>query len=391
MADYKLIWNRKNRLGVDDKALVQIEVYLRGRRRYFTTNVRVVEADWNIKKQEVRKDHQSNIRIRQQVADLREFEDNFRKTHGRTFALADFDIMTSANVEEAIPIQTFSAYMKAEIEADKPGVVYTTYQRRIRVLSRLNLHNGRPVAFGDLTYAFINRFDQVKRGRFKLDDNTVEAEHKILKRYISRAVKYGLLVHNPYDQFKIKGKAVNKIILTDEEIKRIEALSFEGKQVHLVVYRDAFLLAYYTMLRISDLTTLTPNHVSEIAEGLLIEKVQQKTKQLVRVRMGKIHSGKGQDLLKKYWPANNRKPFIDRSHQHLNRRLKEVLKLAKITKTDVGFHTARHSGITDLIRRRVPLAVVQSLAGHADIRMTMQYVHLAGVDIEQALSDVINW
>ena len=75
----------------------------------------------------------------------------------------------------------------------------------------------------------------------------------------------------------------------------------------------------------------------------------------------------------------------------MNRRLKEVLELADITKTDVGFHTARHSSITDLIRRRVPLAVVQSLAGHADIKMTMKYVHLAGVDIEQALSDVANW
>jgi len=392
MVTYRLVFNRKKKLAEDGKALVQIEVYQKyGARRLFTTDVRITPGQWNAKSREVKNNAPANQRISQRLTELRSFETYFPATHGRAFALADFDLMASANVDEATPTQTFSAYMKAEIEANKPGVQTVTYQRWVRVWNRLNQYQGGPVAFGDLTYAFINRFDQAKRGRFKLDDNTVEAEHKILKRYISGAVKCGLLARNPYDQFKIKGKAVNKVILTDEEVKRIEALTFEGEQAHLTVYRDAFLLAYYTMLRISDLTTLTPNHVSELAEGLLIEKVQQKTQQLVRIRLGKIHSGKGQDLLRKYWPASNGKPFVDRSHQHMNRRLKEVLQLADITKTDVGFHTARHSGITDLIRRRVPLPVVQSLAGHADIKMTMKYIHLAGVDIEQALSDVINW
>ena len=389
MASYKLVWNRKKKLGADNKALVQIEVYLRGRHRYFTTGVRVVKDDWLAKKQEVRKDDQANKRMRKQITDMREFEDNFLRTHGRFFALADFDLMASANGEEAKPTETFSAYMKAEIEADRPGVHPDTSQRRIKVLNRFNLHHGGLVAFGDLTYPFIRGFDQAMRGRF--GDNTIEAEHKILKRYISRAVKYRLLDHNPYDGFPIKGRRVDKVILDDTEIKRLEVLTFEGKDAQLTIYRDGFLLAYYTMLRISDLTTLTPEHISHLPDGLLIVKEQQKTKQVVRVGLGTIHGGKGQDLLRKYWPANAGKPFIDRSHQHLNRRLKDVLKLANITKAKVGFHTARHSGITDLIRRGVPLAMVSQLAGHADIKMTMKYVHLAGVDIEQALNEVTAW
>lgn len=391
MANYKLIFNRKKKLGSDGKALIQIEVYQKNcPRRYFSTDVRITPREWNSKSGEVKYNAQANQRIAQRLSELKSFENYFPATHGRAFSLADFDLMVSATTVAA-PIQSFSAYMRAEIDADKPGVAHVTFQRRERVLNRLNLHHGGPVVFSDLTYAFINRFDQAKRGRFKLDDNTVEAEHKILKRYISRAVKCGLLDRNPYDQFKIKGRVVDKAILTDEEIKRIESLSFEGEQAQLNIYRDAFLLAYYTMLRVSDLLTLTTNHVSKTVEGLLIEKVQCKTKQLVRIPLGSLHAGKGQDILRLYWPLVEGKKYINRSAQHINRRLKEVLVLAGITKSNIGFHSARHSGITCLVRRGVPLAVVQRLAGHADIKMTMTYVHLSGADVEAALGNVIKW
>ncbi|MBO0935079.1 site-specific integrase [Fibrella sp. HMF5335] len=392
MVTYKLVFNRKKKLGEDGKALVQIEVYKKnGLRRHFTTGVRITPGQWNAKSREVRNDALANQRITQRLTELRNFETYFPATHGRAFALSDFDLMASANVDEAAPTQTFSAYMKAEIEADKPGVAAVTYQRRMRVWNRLNLHHGGLVAFGDLTFAFINRFDQAKRGRFKLDDNTVEAEHKILKRYISRAVKCGLLPQNPYDQFKIRGKVVDKVILTDEEIKRIEALILEGEQAQLAIYRDAFLLAYYTMLRVSDLLTLTPRHISETANGLLIDKVQVKTKQRVQIPTWRLHEGKAQHLLRSYWPSTEGGRFMKRSAQNLNKRLKEVLALARINKTRIGFHTARHSGITDLCRRGVMPTIVMRLAGHANIKMTMHYVHLSGVDVEQALSNVTSW
>ncbi|XWW46662.1 site-specific integrase [Fibrella sp. USSR17] len=391
MVSYKLVYNRKGKLDEADAALVQIEAYQQGKRRYFTTQVRLIPSQWNPKKREVRNNAQANQRIRKRLEELQNFELMFPTTHGRVFTLDDFDLMLVPEVAVQ-PVQTlFSEYMRNEIEADKPSVASTTYQRRNRVLNRLILHHGGPVAFAELTFAFINKFDQAKRGLFKLDDNTVEAEHKILKRYVSRAVKSGFVERNPYDQFKIKGKAVDKVILTDEEIKRIEMLTLDDEYAQLVICRDAFLLAYYTMLRVSDLITLTTKHVNETADGLLIEKIQCKTKQRVRIPMGTLHNGKGQILLRKYRPRLDGKRYINRSAQHLNRQLKEVLRLAGITKTNIGFHCARHSGITCLVRRGVPLAVIRQLAGHADIKMTMTYVHLAGVDIEQALGRVANW
>lgn len=58
--------------------------------------------------------------------------------------------------------------------------------------------------------------------------------------------------------------------------------------------------------------------------------------------------------------------------QHQFKRL-----LADAGMRSVGVHTLRHTALTRMIEQGVPLAVVKEIAGHADIRTTMRYLHLA--------------
>ena len=58
--------------------------------------------------------------------------------------------------------------------------------------------------------------------------------------------------------------------------------------------------------------------------------------------------------------------------------------LARITDR-ASFHSLRHSFCTWLIQARVPLPTVQRLAGHADIKTTMSYVHVARQDLHDAV------
>ena len=48
-------------------------------------------------------------------------------------------------------------------------------------------------------------------------------------------------------------------------------------------------------------------------------------------------------------------------------------------------HTCRHTFITNLVQRGVPVAMVQKLAGHKTIGMTMRYTHLGPQDLESAI------
>ena len=48
-------------------------------------------------------------------------------------------------------------------------------------------------------------------------------------------------------------------------------------------------------------------------------------------------------------------------------------------------HACRHTFISNLVQEGVPIAMVQRLAGHRTIQMTMRYTHLAPKDLESAI------
>lgn len=72
---------------------------------------------------------------------------------------------------------------------------------------------------------------------------------------------------------------------------------------------------------------------------------------------------------------------------YVSKRFKHFVRLAKLPER-ISFHSLRHSFCTWLIQDGVPVPVVQKLAGHADIKTTMGYVHVAGRDLAAAVETV---
>lgn len=70
----------------------------------------------------------------------------------------------------------------------------------------------------------------------------------------------------------------------------------------------------------------------------------------------------------------------------VKRAFKKDIKESKLK--SIRFHDLRHSGITRLVKKNVPLPVVQAVAGHSNIKTTMRYVHVLSKDIED-LSDLV--
>lgn len=53
---------------------------------------------------------------------------------------------------------------------------------------------------------------------------------------------------------------------------------------------------------------------------------------------------------------------------------------------DVTAHTLRHTCASRLVQRGVSIYKVQKFLGHADIRMTERYAHLAPSDLDEAVT-----
>lgn len=60
----------------------------------------------------------------------------------------------------------------------------------------------------------------------------------------------------------------------------------------------------------------------------------------------------------------------------LHDRVKAMAEKAGISR-NIKLHTLRHTGITQMLERNIPIEVVRAIAGHEDIESTMIYTHLS--------------
>lgn len=73
--------------------------------------------------------------------------------------------------------------------------------------------------------------------------------------------------------------------------------------------------------------------------------------------------------------------FCDAKGEHLSdseckRPLYNACRLAGLGR-QIGWHVLRHTFASHLAMRNAPVKSIQELMGHADIRQTMRYMHLA--------------
>ncbi len=393
---YRILYNRAKRMDQNGLAAVIVEAYQQGNRRYFSTGFKLKPADWDIKKKEVKGNPTYNRLIRTRLDELEAFEMRFPLQYQRPFSLEDFNLLPERQSARATPAQlTFTDFMRQQIERERPKLHRSTYSRYILVVKMLiDYNNGASVPFEALTYNFIEGYDYHLRTVHKYKQNTIFKQHQVINKYL---VKAGLMGstdnrHNPYHEFDTKKEPTERVVFYPSEIKRIEELVFNQANQHLAFYRDVFLLAYYTLLRISDITAIRQRHLIDEDGKLELEMAAQKTGKINRLPLYKLHQtasggSKPEQILRQYSRTDG-KPLFNRSHPRINEYVKDVFRLAGIAKS-ATFHTARHSGITFLVTV-LPLPFVQQLAQHSDIKTTMIYVHISKRMIGDAL-DAVKW
>ncbi|WP_153720902.1 tyrosine-type recombinase/integrase [Sporosarcina cascadiensis] len=166
-------------------------------------------------------------------------------------------------------------------------------------------------------------------------------------------------------------------IPSEEEVRKLLQASKQlGANYHLI-----FSLLYYTGSR------LTPIRILEKAHVHLDEKVIY----LPKVKGGKdlylpLHDQLKEIIISYYTehlPANSH--YIFPSSRYTNQPLSpsdirsKLRKAAELANLHIPItpHTLRHCTATHLTLRNVPQITIASILGHADLRSTMRYQHLA--------------
>lgn len=369
-AQYRYVHNRRNKLNADGKGLVQLEVYYNRLRRYISTGIYLMPSQWDDEKQKVKKHPeqvQKNLILEQIISPIREWEIKLI-AGGQSFSWQQFDHLINGNQADS-----FIEFMEMELAArnDIAVVSHYAHHNTISVLKQY----GKIQNFSSITYDSILAFDYWLRNS-GYHQNTIFKFHKHIRHYLNRAIKKNLFDANLNPYVNIKIKQVNSVreALEPEEVTRLELLEIDPELLTLIQLRDMFLFSCFTGIRFADMQALTKDNVIDSADGLRVRFIMDKVQRPIELPVDLLFNGKpGIILRSQITPLRNR-IFRPVTNQVMNRHLKDLATLAKITKV-LTFHMSRHTFGSQLARIFADPYLIKDLMGHTDIRTSMVYIH----------------
>ena len=235
-------------------------------------------------------------------------------------------------------------------------------------------------------------------GTKKLEDVTTEELREFLLKYLKYERKLGDRSINYYNSvirfiYEVTlDKVLNKRQLPMRKRKKTiykvltkEELSTFFNCVDNFKFKTIFMLAYGSGLRIGEIVNLR------------VEDIDGKNMRIY-VREGKgnkerytILSKQSLEMLRIYWSKyrqNKRRGRIFLSETGkaitvgvIREHFRKYRRKAKINEK-ATLHTLRHNFATNLIENGATLIQVKELMGHSNIRSTMEYVHVANIDLD---------
>lgn len=242
------------------------------------------------------------------------------------------------------------------------------------------------ISLKEINHMFITDFEVYLLTTGRCSQNTTAKFMQFFKRIIIIAKNNGMIVGDPFSNYKIRIKKVDRGYLTEEEITKIMKKKFASQRLEHV--RDIFIFSCFCGLAYIDVKNLTQENIRTSFDGnLWIMTKRQKTDTDVNVPLLKIP----QMILEKYkgkLPNGLLLPIM--SNQKLNSYLKEIGDLCGINK-NLTFHLARHTfATTTTLAKGVPIETVSKMLGHTNIETTQIYARITNSKISrdmQGLSD----
>lgn len=295
------------------------------------------------------------------------------------------------NEDCATLIEMFNKHnedVKALVGISKSQATYQKYEVTKRHLSEFLQYKYKlkDIAVREITPMFITDFEVYLMTACKCSTNTTAKFMQFFKRIIIIARDNGYMKSDPFSNYKIRIKQVDRGYLTEAEIAIISQKEFVSERLEQV--RDVFIFSCFTGLSYIDVKNLTKEHLRTSFDGKLwIMTKRQKTDTSVNVPVLSIPKM----ILDKYKDTmTNGKLLPVISNQKLNSYLKEIADVCGIQK-NLTFHLARHTfATTTTLAKGVPIETVSKMLGHTNIETTQIYARITNSKISndmEGLSD----
>ena len=383
----KILW--KYRPHKDGRCDVKIYVYHQGRQKHFSTGLSVLPDEWDEKEGMVKKTHPHARAYNTQIRRLYlELEDHFLQ--GGTFDTYGLEAEQKSII----------AYCEQVIQKSEDGLLPLTegtlksYRATLRRLREYCAHfRLQDLSFDDIDLDLYNQFSAYLAQHAGCKLPGVSKHIKIIKRLMNMGLEEKLhtnTVHRDPAFKRPRRRASSKIYLTTNEIAQLEQVDLSA-QPTLERERDRFLLAYYFVMRFSDVVRIRREMLFQLNQKVYLRYQSTKTKVEATLPVKKSAMA----ILEQY---NFDLSFS--GNVQANRELKTISAMAGLnthaSEDDrsgpksifVTTHTARRSAATNLYLEGVSLKMIADLGGWKDLQSLRTYLRASGLDTAQVATDL---
>lgn len=237
------------------------------------------------------------------------------------------------------------------------------------------------ISFKEINHLFITDFEVYLLTSCGCNANTTAKFMQFFKRIVIIAKNNGWIKTDPFANYKIRLKKVDRGYLTQEEVEAIMAKQFATKRLEKV--RDIFIFSCFCGLAYIDVKKLRKENIRTSFDGnLWIMGKREKTDVSFSIPLLDVPKR----ILKKYegtLPGNRILPVP--SNQKMNAYLKEIGDLCGINK-EISFHLARHTFATLTLSKGVSIESVSKMLGHTNIKTTQIYARITDAKISHDMN-----
>jgi site-specific recombinase XerD len=242
-------------------------------------------------------------------------------------------------------------------------------------------YNQNDLLLSEIDHKFISGLEFHLKTTAGCQHNSAMKHIKALKKVIRIALANDYIRKDPFANYQVKIKQVDREQLTEEEIKKLANKEISIERVANI--RDLFLFQCFTGLAYKDLAALSQDDLHLGIDGNKWIKIKRgKTGVACNIPLLPI----AENLMIKYknHPCRNTgKLFPVPSNQKMNAYLKEVADICGIKKT-LHTHLARHTYATTVtLSNGVPIETVSKLLGHSKLQTTQIYAKVLDSKISE--------
>lgn len=388
----QLFYLKKSRVDSQGRAMIYLRITVNGRRAEMSTWRKVRPHKWSPSTMRVEgfspEVSQLNRYLSRMRTEVYEQADKLREQGLPITAVALRDAYLGKDVKYKMLLDIFQEHndqVDNLVGQDFAAGTAERYRTAKSHLAEYIQHDYRKkdIPVKQVDHAFITGFEYYLKTRRKCSHNSAIKYVVNFKKIIRIAYANDWITKDPFANWKVRLKNVEREFLTSEELQQMMDTPFATDRLEHV--RDIFVFCCFTGLAYADVKKLTHDDFVTGIDGELwinTKRTKTKTKSNIPVLPTPM------TILEKYEDSPyliNDKVLPVLTNQKMNAYLKEIAHLSGIKK-NLTTHLARHTFATTVtLSNGVSIESVSKMLGHKSLRTTQHYAKILDRKVSEAM------